>query len=61
MRRWGRGDVVPWPYRGQQYIVTDWRMHRLSPPPRGYQWVSVGPDYFLINIVTGMVLQSILY
>lgn len=58
-RRWGRGEVVPYPYRGPQYVVNDWRGHHLSPPPRGYQWVNYGADYFLIGIATGVVLQSL--
>ncbi|MDX3905182.1 MAG: RcnB family protein [Pigmentiphaga sp.] len=58
--RWAKGDRVPLPYRGPQYVVDDWRGHRLSPPPRGYRWISVGPDYFLVAIATGLVLQAIL-
>jgi Ni/Co efflux regulator RcnB len=56
---WNRGDRVPPEYRGRQYIVSDWRSHRLAPPPRGQQWVSVGADYFLVGVATGVVMQSI--
>lgn len=59
-RHWSKGDRVPYPYRGPQYVVDNWRGHRLSPPPRGYHWINVGADYFLIGVATGVVLQAIL-
>ncbi len=59
-RHWGRGEYVPPSYRGRQYVIDDWRMHRLAPPPRGYQWIGVGADYFLIGVATGIVMQSVL-
>ena len=58
--RWGRGDRVPEAYRGRQYVVDDWRGHHLRQPPRGYHWISTGPDYFLIGVATGAVLESVL-
>lgn len=58
--RWSRGDRVPHDYRGRQYVVNDWRGHRLAPPPRGAQWVGVGADYLLIGIATGVVMQAVL-
>lgn len=59
-RRWHRGDRLPPPYRSRYYVVDDWRGHRLSRPPRGYQWVQVGPDYALIAIATGIISSLIL-
>ncbi|SAI67992.1 Predicted integral membrane protein [Bordetella ansorpii] len=58
--RWSRGEYVPAPYRGGHYVVTDYRARHLAPPPRGSHWISVGSDYFLIGMATGMVLQSVL-
>jgi Ni/Co efflux regulator RcnB len=52
-----RGDRLPPYYRGRQYVVNDWRAHRLSPPPRGYQWVQTGGDYVLVSIGSGVILQ----
>jgi Ni/Co efflux regulator RcnB len=40
--------------------VNDWRSHRLSAPPRGYQWVQVGGDYVLVAIATGIIAQLLL-
>ena len=57
--RWGKGDRVPQPYRGPQYVIDDWRGYHLKQPPRGYQWIGVGADYFLIGVATGVVLESV--
>ncbi len=55
-----RGDRLPPEYRNRQYVVNNWREHRLSPPPRGYQWVQTGGDYVLAAIGTGIILQLLL-
>jgi len=57
---WVRGSRVPPQYRSRHYVVNDWRGHRLSAPPRGYQWVQNGGDYLLIAIATGVIAQIIL-
>ena len=59
-RRFHRGDRLPTEYRSHQYVVDDWRGHRLSAPPRGYQWVQSGGDYLLVAIATGVILQLLL-
>lgn len=55
-----RGGYIPYEYRNRQYYVNDWRSHRLSAPPYGYQWVQVGADYVLIAIATGLIANLIL-
>jgi Ni/Co efflux regulator RcnB len=55
-----RGGYLPPQYRHRQYIVEDWRGHRLSRPPVGYHWVQVGGDYVLVAITTGIILQLLL-
>lgn len=55
-----RGHRLPPELRERYYVVNDWRGHRLSPPPRGYQWVQVGPDYVLAAVATGLILNMIL-
>jgi Ni/Co efflux regulator RcnB len=57
---WRRGGHIPPEYRGQHYVVNDWRAHRLNAPPRGYQWVQVGSDYVLVAIATGIIAQLLL-
>lgn len=55
-----RGGRLPYEYRTRQYVVEDWRGHRLSAPPRGYHWVQSGGDYILVAIATGIILQILL-
>lgn len=59
-RRWSRGDRLPPYYREPRYVVRDWRGHRLPPPRRGYHWVGVGAEYFLVGVATGIVLESVI-
>lgn len=58
--RWYKGSRVPPQYRGHNYVVNDWRGHRLSAPPRGYHWIQNGGDYLLVAIATGVITQIIL-
>ena len=58
-RNWYRGGYVAAPYRGYNYVVGDWRGHRLSAPPRGYQWLQYGGDYLLIAIGTGLIANIV--
>ena len=55
-----RGGRVPMYLNNRTYVVSDWRGHRLSAPPRGYHWVQVGPDYVLVAITTGIIANLIL-
>jgi Ni/Co efflux regulator RcnB len=55
-----RGGRLPPELRNRHYVVNDWRGHHLAPPPRGYQWVQVGPDYVLAAIATGVIVNLIL-
>jgi Ni/Co efflux regulator RcnB len=55
-----RGGRLPSQYRNRQYVVNDWRGHRLSAPPRGYQWVQTGSDYVLVAAATGLIAQILL-
>ena len=55
-----RGGRLPSEYRNRQYVVSDWRGHRLSAPPRGYQWVQTGSDYVLVAAATGLIASILL-
>lgn len=55
-----RGDRLSNDYRGNQYVVNDWRGHHLSAPPRGSHWVQTGGDYVLAAVATGVILQVLL-
>jgi Ni/Co efflux regulator RcnB len=55
-----RGDRLPYEYRHRNYVVNDWRDHRLSAPPYGYHWIQSGDDYILVAIATGIIAQILL-
>jgi Ni/Co efflux regulator RcnB len=57
MRKGGR---LSSDYRGNQYVVNDWRGHHLNAPPRGYHWVQAGSDYVLVGIATSIIAQVLL-
>ena len=54
-----RGNRLPDRYRTNQYVVNNWREHRLRPPPRGYHWVQTGGDYVLAAVATGIIADLI--
>ena len=55
-----RGGRIAREYRGNQYVVNDWRGHHLSAPPRGSHWVQAGNDYVLVAVVSGIIAQVLL-
>ncbi len=55
-----RGQHLSKEYRGNRYVVTDWRDRHLSAPPRGHHWVRAGNDYILAAIATGLIAQVLL-
>lgn len=55
-----QGGHLPYEYRGNRYVVDDWRGHNLRQPPRGYHWVQTGSDYVLIAIATGLIVEILL-
>lgn len=55
-----KGNRLPAEYRTRQHVVNDWRARRLSPPPRGHQWVKVDNDYVLMAVATGLIANIIL-
>ena len=54
-----RGSRVPPQYRGHTYVVSNWRVHRLPSPPRGYHWIQNGGDYLLVAIASGVIAQIV--
>jgi Ni/Co efflux regulator RcnB len=55
-----RGGRLPSRYRTHQYVVDNYRSHRLSAPPRGYHWVQTGADYVLVAAATGLIAQIVM-
>lgn len=56
-RSWGRGERLPPMYRGS--VLRDPGRFRLRTPPPGYDWVGVGPDIYLVQRSSGLVLDAI--
>jgi Ni/Co efflux regulator RcnB len=54
-----RGERVPAEWRHRNYVVDDWRLHRLHAPRRGYEWIQVGADYLLVAIATGIIAEVV--
>ena len=53
-----KGGKLPAEYHNKpQNVVNDWRLHHLSPPPRGHHWVQVGYVYVLVAITTGVIVK----
>ncbi|HKE96100.1 MAG TPA: RcnB family protein [Povalibacter sp.] len=58
-RTWYRGARLPVAYYAPRYVVNDYAVYRLRPPPRGYHWVRVDNDVVLAAITTGVVLEVV--
>jgi Ni/Co efflux regulator RcnB len=56
-----KGGVMPNEYRGNEYVVSDWRSQNLHEPPRGYNWVrSDNGDFLLVAVTTGVIASIML-
>lgn len=58
-RAWRRGERLPPPYYARRYIVHDYHVYRLRPPPRGYHWVRVDGDVVLAAVASGLIVQVV--
>lgn len=56
---WYVGSYLPPTYYGSYYYI-DHHYYRLPPPPRGYRWIRVDNDVFLVAIGSGFI-RDILY
>jgi len=57
---WSRGDKLSSEYRGNQYVVSDWKGNHLRQPPRGYHWVRANNQYVLAGVATGVIADIIM-
>ena len=53
--RWVVGRSLPTGYYGSNYYVSDYRGYNLVAPQRGYRWVRVDRDVYLVDLRTGLV------
>lgn len=56
---WNIGSHLPSGYYSRNNYVPH-RPYRLSPPPRGYQWVRVNNDVYLVSPSSGLI-RDVLY
>lgn len=59
VRTWRHGDHLPRGYYDSRYVVRDYHVYHLSPPPRGHQWVRVNNDVVLAAITSGLVVSVV--
>lgn len=58
-RYWNRGQKLPSAYRNRSYVI-DYRAYRLKQPPRGYHWVRVNNNAYLVQQTNGLISQIVL-
>ncbi len=58
-RYWNRGQKLPSAYRNRNYVI-DHHAYRLKQPPRGYQWVRVNNNAYLVQQNNGLITQIVL-
>ena len=44
-----RGERLPSEFRSNRYMISNYRMHRLYEPTRGYHWMQVQGKYVLVD------------
>ncbi|HZX79555.1 MAG TPA: RcnB family protein [Lysobacter sp.] len=59
VNRWRVGARMPAPYYASAYYVDPYA-YRLAAPPRGYRWVRVDRDVYMVSIASG-VIANVLY
>lgn len=59
VNRWRVGARMPAPYYASAYYVDPYA-YRLAPPPRGYRWVRVDRDVYMVSIASGLI-ANVLY
>jgi Ni/Co efflux regulator RcnB len=52
------GQPIPRSIWSQEFEVTDWRGHGLFRAPRGYRWFQAGADYVLVDMRSGIIVQT---
>lgn len=56
--RWNKGERMGYnDWRGARPV--DYRRHRLSRPPRGYEWRQQGNQFILAAVATGLIASIV--
>jgi Ni/Co efflux regulator RcnB len=48
-QQWRRGQYLPVAY-SPRYVVHNWRVHRLSAPPRGHEWLRINGRFVQVSV-----------
>lgn len=59
-KMWRKGERLPSSYvTGTRYIIVEPARYSLAPPPRGYRWVLVDGDAYLVRSDNGLVAELV--
>jgi Ni/Co efflux regulator RcnB len=56
---WRKGERLPGAYIVPQNFIPEPRVYNLPPPPRGYRWVDVDGDAYLVETTNGMIADVV--
>jgi Ni/Co efflux regulator RcnB len=57
--QWSRGDQISNAYRGNQYVVDNWRSYNLRRPARGYEWIQINNQFVLVRTRNGLIIDVV--
>src|SRR5687767_250042 len=59
-KMWRKGERLPSSYYSStRYIIEEPARYRLAPPPRGFRWVLVDGDAYLVRSDNGLVAELV--
>ena len=58
-KMWRKGERIPAVYIVPQNFIPEPHVYHLAPPSRGYQWVVVDGDAYLVQTRSGMIADVI--
>jgi Ni/Co efflux regulator RcnB len=58
-RNWSYGQYMPYAYRTQRYVISDYGRYGLERPPHGYHYVRSGNDVVLAAVAGGLITAVI--
>ena len=59
-REWRRGQYMTSMHRSRAQVVNSPRTYHLSPAPKGYKWMRMSNDVYLVQTNTGFINQVVL-
>ena len=56
---WRRGERIPMVYLSARYVIVEPQRYRLVRPKRGFHWVMVDGDAYLVGVATGVIIDAV--